>query len=248
MGAIERIWHDIDIRPVLATLSVPTLVLHRTGDPIEAVEAGRDFARTVPGARFVELPGDDWFVWAGDQQRVLREVEAFLRELRDEEAELDRMLATVLFTDIVASTERNKTLGDRPWKQLREQHDATVRAMFARYRGLEQDNAGDGFFATFDGPARAVRCAQAIIETVSALGLEIRAGIHTGEVAATSGKVSGIAVNIGARIAALAEPSDVLVSQTVKDLVAGSGIAFEERGEHELKGVPGRWRLYVATA
>jgi class 3 adenylate cyclase len=248
MGAIERIWHDIDIRPVLTTLSVPTLVLHRTGDPIEAVEAGRDFARTVPGARFVELPGDDWFVWAGDQQRVLREVEAFLRELRDEEAELDRMLATVLFTDIVASTERNKTLGDRPWKQLREQHDATVRAMFARYRGLEQDNAGDGFFATFDGPARAVRCAQAIIETVSALGLEIRAGIHTGEVAATSGKVSGIAVNIGARIAALAEPSDVLVSQTVKDLVAGSGIAFEERGEHELKGVPGRWRLYVATA
>jgi class 3 adenylate cyclase len=246
MEAIERIWHDLDIRPVLSTLGVQTLVLHRTGDPIESVEAGRDFARRIPGARFVELPGDDWFAWAGDQDAVLREVESFVRDVREEEAELDRMLATVLFTDIVGSTERNRTLGDRAWKDLRERHDATVRAMLARYRGVEQDTAGDGFFAIFDGPARGVKCAQAVIEALRAFDLEVRAGVHTGEVAATAGKVSGIAVSIGARIAALAGPSEVLVSQTVKDLVAGSGLTFVDRGSHALKGTGGTWQLFQA--
>ena len=246
MEAIERIWHDLDIRPVLSTLGVPTLVLHRTGDPIESVEAGRDFARRIPGARFVQLPGDDWFVWAGDQDAVVREVESFVRDVREEEAELDRMLATVLFTDIVGSTERNRTLGDRAWKEWRERHDATVRAMLARYRGVEQDTAGDGFFAIFDGPARGVRCAQAVIEALRAFDLEVRAGVHTGEVAATSGKVSGIAVSIGARVAALAGPSEVLVSQTVKDLVAGSGLKFVDRGSHVLKGTGETWRLFQA--
>lgn len=247
MTAIERIWHDIDIRPVLATLGVPTLVLHRVDDPIESVETGRDFARRVPAAKFVDLHGNDWFVWSGDQDAVIHEVEAFLRDLRAEEAELDRMLATILFTDIVASTARTRELGDRAWKELRVQHDAAVRAMLGRYRGTEQDNAGDGFFATFDGPARAVRCAHAAIDAVGALGLEIRAGVHTGEVVATDRKVTGIAVNIGARIAAQARPSEVLVSQTVKDLVAGSGLTFAARGEHALKGVEGSWQLYAAT-
>jgi class 3 adenylate cyclase len=247
MPAIERIWHDIDIRPVLPTLSVPTLVLHRVADPVESVETGRDFARRVPGAKLVELPGDDWFVWAGDQDLVLGHVESFLSALREEAAELDRFLATVLFTDVVASTERSRVLGDRAWKELREQHDVTVRAMLARYRGQEHDNAGDGFFATFDGPARAVRCAQAVVEAVARLGLEVRAGVHTGEVVAAGGKVSGIAVNTGARIAAEAGPAEVLVSQTVTDLVAGSGLTFVDRGEHDLKGLDRAWRLYAAT-
>lgn len=152
----------------------------------------------------------------------------------------------MLFTDIVASTERNRTLGDRAWKELRERHDATVRAMLARYRGVEQDTAGDGFFATFDGPARGVKCAQAIIEALRTFDLEVRAGVHTGEVTATAGKISGIAVSIGARIAALAEPSEVLVSQTVKDLVAGSGLTFIDRGSHALKGTSGTWQLFQA--
>jgi class 3 adenylate cyclase len=247
MEAIERIWHDLDIRPVLQMLGVPTLVLHRTGDPIESVETGRDFARTVPGARFVELPGTDWFVWAGDQDAVLDAIEAFLRDLRDEEAQLDRVLATVLFTDIVGSTEQNSRLGDRDWKLLRDRHDAAVRALLGRYRGVEQDTAGDGFFATFDGPARAVRCAQAVVEAVRPLGLEVRAGVHTGEVASTEGKVMGTAVNIAARIASVAEPSQVLVSQTVKDLVAGSGLTFAAQGSRELRGLDGDWLLFEAA-
>ena len=157
MVAIERIWHDIDVRPVLETVSVPTLVLHRSGDPIESIDAGRDFARRIPAARFVELPGDDWFVWSGDEAAVIREVESFLRDVRAQEAELDRMLAAVLFTDIVGSTARTSTIGDSKWKEMRERHDAIVRSMLARYRGVEQDNAGDGFPATFE--ARPVQCA-----------------------------------------------------------------------------------------
>jgi class 3 adenylate cyclase len=247
IAAIERIWSETDIRPILPTIQAPTLALHRTGDPIEQVEAGRDVARRIPGAKFVELPGDDWPPWAGDYKRVLDEVESFVRAIRHEEAQLDRMLATVMFTDIVGSTERAAELGDRVWGNLVEQHHATVRTLLARYRGKEIDTAGDGFFASFDGPARAVRCAQAIVEAVRPLGLEIRAGLHTGEVETIADKIGGIAVSIGARVGGIAAPSEVLVSQTVKDLVAGSGLEFEDRGEHILKGVPGAWRVFAAT-
>jgi class 3 adenylate cyclase len=175
------------------------------------------------------------------------EVGRFLAQLREEEASFDRVLATVLFTDIVGSTERAAQLGDRRWRELVERHHATVRALLARFRGVEVDTAGDGFFASFDGPARAVRCALAIVDAVRPFGLEVRAGVHTGEVETIGGKIGGLAVIIGARVAALASPSEVLTSQTVKDLVAGSGLTFEERGGHELKGVPGEWRVYAVS-
>jgi class 3 adenylate cyclase/pimeloyl-ACP methyl ester carboxylesterase len=246
IAAIERIWSETDIRPILPAIQAPTLVLHRTGDPVEHIETGRDLARRIPGAKFVELPGADWPPWAGDQKTLLEQVESFVREIRQEEAQLDRVLATVMFTDIVRSTEKAAELGDRAWRHLVERHHATVRALLARYRGREIDIAGDGFFASFDGPARAVRCAQAIVQAVRPLGLEIRAGLHTGEVEMIADRIGGIAVNIGARVGGIAAPSEVLVSQTVKDLVAGSGLEFEDRGEHVLKGVPGAWRLFAA--
>jgi class 3 adenylate cyclase len=247
MIAIERIWAELDIRPVLPTIQAPTLVLHRTGDPVERVEAGRDFAWRIPGAQFVELAGDDWPVWAGEQKALFDAIESFLRGIREEEAELERVLATVLFTDIVGSTEKASSIGDRAWRQLVERHHSVVRAMLGRYRGVEQDVAGDGFFATFDGPARGVKCAQAIVDAIRPLEIEVRAGVHTGEVGTAGAKVSGIAVNVAARIAALAEPSEILVSQTVKDLVAGSGLRFHHRGSRELKGVEGGWRLYAVA-
>jgi class 3 adenylate cyclase len=182
--------------------------------------------------------------YLGDQESVLDEIERFVKEVRAEEASLDRVLATVLFTDIVGSSEKTAELGDSAWRQLLEEHHATVRRLLARYRGTEVDTAGDGFFATFDGPARAIRCAQAIPEAVARLGLKVRVGLHTGECETIAGKVGGIAVNIGARIGSIAAPSDVLASRTVRDLVAGSGFTFEDAGKHELKGVPDRWRLY----
>lgn len=246
--AIERIWHEIDIRPILPTIRVPTLVIHRRDDAIEDVEAGRDLAAHVPGARFVELPGGDNAPWAGDQDAVLDEVERFFRGVRDEDEELDRVLATVLFTDIVGSTVRAAELGDRRWRETVEGHHATVRRILAHYHGVEVDTAGDGFFATFDGPARAVRCAQAIVKAVRSLDLEVSAGVHTGEVETIDGKVGGVAVNIGARVVGMAGPSEVLVSSTVKDLVAGSGLEFEDRGERDLKGLPDRWHLYRAVS
>ena len=248
MIAIERIWAEIDIRPVLPTIQAPTLVLHRLDDPVEQFEAGRDFARRIPGAEFVELAGGDWPVWAGDQKALFDAIESFLHGIREEEAELDRVLATVLFTDIVGSTEKATAVGDRAWNELVERHHTTVRAMLGRYRGVEQDVAGDGFFATFDGPARGVKCAQAIVDAVRPLGIEVRAGVHIGEVGTAGDKAAGLAVNVGARVAALAEPSEVLVSQTVKDLVAGSGLRFHDRGSHELKGVEGAWHLYTAES
>ena len=192
----------------------------------------------------VVLPGDDHLPFLGDTETVLNEVERFVATFREEEAAFDRALASVLFTDIVGSTERAVELGDRAWRELIDRHHGVVRAMLARYRGREVDTAGDGFFATFDGPARAIRCALAIVDAVRSLGLEIRAGLHVGEVQVTEDGVRGVAVYLGARIGALAGPSEVLASQTVKDLVAGSGIAFEDTGEHELKGVPDRWRVY----
>jgi class 3 adenylate cyclase len=248
MIAIERIWAELDIRPVLPTIQAPTLVLHRTGDPVEHVEAGRDFAQRIPGAQFVELAGHDWPVWAGDQKELFDSIESFLRGIREEEAELDRVLATVLFTDVVGSTEKATAVGDRAWRELVERHHTAVRAMLGRYRGIEQDVAGDGFFATFDGPARGVKCARAIMDVIRSLELEVRAGVHTGEVCMSGEKASGIAVNVAARIAALAEPSEILVSQTVKDLVAGSGLRFLDRGNRELKGVEGTWNLYAVAA
>ena len=187
-------------------------------------------------------------IWIEDPEPYVSAIEGFLRSVRDEQAELDRMLATVLFTDIVGSTDKACELGDRAWTELLERHHQVVRAMLARYRGVEVKTLGDGFLATFDGPARAVKCAQAIVEAVRPLDLEVRAGCHTGEIELLGADVGGIAVHIGARVAALAGPSEVLVSSTVKDLVAGSGLVFADRGEHELKGVPESWRLYSVTA
>jgi pimeloyl-ACP methyl ester carboxylesterase/class 3 adenylate cyclase len=242
--ALARMNRGIDVRPALAAIHVPTLVLARDGDLAFTVEETRWLADQIHGARFVSFPGVDHFFWVGDQDQLLDEIERFVAEVRGQEADLDRVLATVMFTDIVGSTARAAELGDRGWGDLVERHHGTVRALLGRFRGKEVDTAGDGFFATFDGPARAVRCAEAIGDAVQDLGLEVRAGVHTGEVETIAGKVGGIAVNVGARIASLAGPSEVLVSQTVRDLVSGSGLAFEDAGEHELKGVPDRWHLY----
>jgi pimeloyl-ACP methyl ester carboxylesterase len=245
--ALLRMNTQIDIRSILPTIRVPTLVLHRTGDRDANIEEGRWIASQIPGARLVELPGDAHLPWVGDQDAVLDEIEEFLTGVRHG-PEPDRVLATVLFTDVVGSTERAADLGDRAWRDLLEDHNRIVRRELKRFRGREVDTAGDGFLATFDGPARAVRCAQAVAAAVRPLGLEIRAGAHTGEVELEpSGDIRGIAVHIGARVAARAGGGEVLVSGTVKDLVAGSGLAFEDRGEHELKGVPGMWRLYAAS-
>jgi pimeloyl-ACP methyl ester carboxylesterase len=245
-AALLRMNSYIDVRDVLPTIRVPTLVLHRTGDHDVDVAEGRYLASKIPGARFVELTGDDHWISAGNPDEIAGEIESFLTGTRPAE-ELDRVLATVLFTDIVDSTKRAVELGDRRWRQLLNTHDAAVRRELERFRGREVDTAGDGFFATFDGPARAVRCAISIGDAVRELGLDLRAGIHTGECELDGPKVRGIAVHTGARVASLAAPGEVLVSRTVKDLVAGSGLDFVDRGVHELKGVPGEWRLYAAV-
>ena len=242
--ALETMWRETDVRDVLPAVHVPTLVLHRTDDTVYSIAGARFLAEHISGARFVELPGGDHLAWEGDNDLLISQIDRFLRSVRDEEAELDRVLATVMFTDIVGSTERASALGDRRWKELLAAHHDVVRHLLARYRGREIDTAGDGFLATFDGPARAVRCARSTVEAVRPLGLEIRAGCHTGEVELDGDEVRGIAVHIGSRVGALAGPSEVLVSSTVKDLVAGSGLVFDDAGEHELKGVPDRWRLY----
>jgi class 3 adenylate cyclase len=235
---------ETDVRAILPTIRTPTLVVQRTGDEALPIEYGRYFAEQIPGAVLIELPGSNHAYMSPDQDEVLDQIERFVKALRAEEAELERALATVLFTDIVGSTERAAELGDSAWHALVERHHAAVRGALARYRGVEVDTAGDGFFATFDGPARAVKCATSIVEAVEALGVEVRAGLHTGEVETLDGKVGGIAVAIGARICALAGPSEVLASSTVRDLVAGSGLVFEDAGEHRLKGVPDRWRVF----
>ena len=242
--ALMRMNTQHDIREVLPTIRVPTLVLHRSGDIDVKVEEGRWIAEQIPGAKYVELPGDSHTLWGGDTDEIVDEIEEFLTGARPAR-ELDRMLATMLFTDIVGSTERAAELGDRRWRELLSGHDAAIRRELDRYHGHEVDTAGDGFLATFDGPARAVRCAVAITDAVRLLGLEIRAGVHTGELELAGDKVRGIAVHTGARVASLAAPGEVLASSTVKDLVWGSGIDFEDRGTHELKGVPGKWNIYA---
>jgi pimeloyl-ACP methyl ester carboxylesterase/class 3 adenylate cyclase len=242
--ALERMNREINATHALPSIHVPTLVIGKEGDLDFRIEQVRDTASRIAGASLVELPGSEHFPWVGTPDPILDEVERFVVALGEVEAELDRALATVLFTDVVGSTEKTAELGDRRWKAMVEEHHRLIRGQLARYRGVEVDTAGDGFFATFDGPARAVRCARSIVDAVAPLGIEVRAGVHTGEVETIDDKVGGMAVVIGARVGASAGPSEVLVSQTVKDLVAGSGLAFEDAGEHELKGVPDRWRLY----
>src|SRR6266542_3874647 len=240
---LARILGQVDVRSVLPHIQVPTLVLHRTGDRISNVEQGRYAAEHIPGARFVELSGVDHIPFLGDQDAILDEVEEFLTGARHA-VETDRVLATVMFTDIVGSTELAARLSDRPWSELLVDYHALVRRQLDGFRGREVDTAGDGFMATFDGPARAIRCARAIVEGVRALGIEVRAGVHTWECQIVGDRLVGIAVHIAARVCGLAEPGEVLTSGTVRDLVAGSGIRFEDRGQHELKGVPEAWRLY----
>jgi class 3 adenylate cyclase len=236
----------IDVRPILGSITVPTLVLHRAGDRRFDVRGARFMAASIPGARFVEVPDDDHIPWLGDTRAILDEVRQFLTG-ESHAAEPDRVLATVLFTDIVASTEAVQALGDKRWGDLVERHQGEVRAALARYRGKEVKTTGDGFLATFDGPARAIRCAQAIVAEAARMGIAVRAGIHTGETERLGADVGGIAVHIGARVAAHAAAGEVLVSRTVRDLVAGSGVAFADRGTHKLKGVEEEWALYAAV-
>jgi pimeloyl-ACP methyl ester carboxylesterase len=242
--ALYRMNIEIDIRHILPTIRVPTLVLHRSGDRLLAAGGARYMADRIDGARYVELPGDDHAPWWGDSDAVLDQVQKFLTGVRPA-PEPDRMLATVLFTDIVGSTQRASELGDRRWLELLDSYYALARRELERFRGREVKRTGDGFLATFDGPARGIRCASAVSESAGQLGLEIRAGLHTGECEIMGEDVGGIAVHIGARVAAEAAPGEVLVSSTVKDLVAGSGLQFEDRGSHHLKGVPDEWRLFA---
>jgi pimeloyl-ACP methyl ester carboxylesterase len=249
LEALARMNREIDVREVLPAIRVPTLILHGSEDTIVPAEAARWMADRIPGARFVEVTGAAHLHFGRGTDAINDEVERFLVDLwesgRWEDVETESVLATVLFTDIVGSSERLAELGDRKWAELLGRHHAIVRQEIARHRGVEVDTAGDGFFASFDGPARAIRCAQAIVQGTGELEISVRAGLHTGECEVVDGKVAGIAVHTGARVAALAQPGEVLVSRTVKDLVAGSGIAFADRGVHELKGVPGEWQLFA---
>ncbi len=247
--ALSLMNKEIDVRHILSAITVPTLIVHGTDDTVVPIEGSRYMAERIPGARMIEVPGAGHLAAGEVAVTLVREVERFLTDVWEsggwEEREPERVLSTVLFTDIVGSSERAADLGDRPWRELLERHHEIVRRELARNRGVEVDTAGDGFFASFDGPARAIQCACSVVEAVRELGLEVRAGLHTGECELVDGKAAGIAVHTGARVASQARPGEVLVSGTVKDLVAGSGIAFEDRGTHELKGVPGEWRLFA---
>ncbi len=238
-----RMYYEMDVREILPAIHVPTLVL--ASDPM--ADVANAMANAIPGAELARIH-DPAPVVGANPEPFVEQIARFVRRIEGEEAALDRVLATVLFTDIVASTERAARMGDRAWRDIVARHHALIRGLIARWRGREMDTAGDGFFAAFDGPARAIRCANAIVAGVRSLGIEVRCGLHTGECEVFDGKVSGLTVSIGARVAAQADPSEVLVSQTVRDLVAGSDLAFDEAGEHELKGVPDRWRLYRVRA
>jgi class 3 adenylate cyclase len=240
---LSRMNHQVDIRHVLPAIQAPTLLVHRARDSLVLAEGSRYMAERIPDARFVELPGEDHLWFFGDQDALLDEVEQFLTGTRPVR-EPDRVLATVMFTDIVGSTERAAELGDQRWRELLASHEALVRMQLERFRGREVQMLGDGVLATFDGPARGIRCARTICDEVRSLGIEVRAGLHTGECEMRNGDIAGIAVHTGARVSAKASPGEVLVSSTVRDLVAGSGIEFQDRGVHRLKGVPGEWRLF----
>ena len=246
--AINQMVKDIDVRHVLPAIRVPTLMLHGENDHLP-IGAARWMADRIPAARLVEFPGSHHRLLGAAREKAIDDIAHFLQDIwaAGAEPERERVLATVLFTDIVGASEKAAQLGDRAWSQLLELHHELVRRQLVHYRGKEVDTAGDGFFASFDGPARAVRCAGAIAEAVAELGLQVRAGLHTGECEVVDGKVAGIAVHTGARIASLATPGEVLVSRTVKDLVAGSGIAFEDRGARRLKGIPEEWHLYAVA-
>jgi class 3 adenylate cyclase len=248
-STIRRIFQligEIDVRDILPSIRVPTLVMHRRDDSFIKIEHSRYIAQQIPGARYVELEGADNMFSLGDSEALLGEIEEHLTGVRHEH-EADRMLATVLFTDICDSTRRAAEMGDRGWRFLLERHDALFRQALDRHRGREVKRTGDGFLATFDGPARAIRCAASVAEAMGSLGIEVRAGLHTGELEVMDGDLGGLAVHIAARVLDRASPSEVLVSGTVKDLVVGSGIDFQDRGQHELRGVPGEWRLFAVS-
>jgi class 3 adenylate cyclase len=244
--AYEVMNGQIDTRPILPTIQAPTLVMNRTGDLCARIDAARDMASRIPGAKFIEYPGNSHSAMLDDMDVVLSDIYEFITGERPIDS-FDRVLATVLFFDIASSTERAAAMGDTAWRNVLNSYYAVVRKELARYRGKETNTTGDGFLATFDGPARAVRCAMAVVLAVRQLGIEVRAGVHTGECELMGDNIGGIAVHAGARIMAKAEPGTVVVSRTVKDLVAGSGINFQDLGLHELKGVPGEWRLFSAS-
>jgi class 3 adenylate cyclase len=238
---------ELDVRELLPTVRVPTLVLHHTDDPFFPPERGRDVADRISGAKYVELPGRNALHYVEPWRDSFQEIAEFLTGQQADVAD-DRVLATVLFTDIVDSTRRATEMGDRDWHALLDAHDAVVRSQLARFRGREVNSTGDGFLAMFDGPQRAIRCAMATRDALQALGIEVRAGLHTGECEVRREDIGGIAVHIGARVSALAGPNEVLVSSTLRDLVIGSGLEFEERGVHDLKGVPGEWHLFAVAS
>jgi class 3 adenylate cyclase/alpha-beta hydrolase superfamily lysophospholipase len=237
----------IDVRDILPIVRVPTLILHRVGDRVIEIEQGRYLAENIPDAKFVELPGEDHLWWVGDSEALVNEVQVFLTG-KQSKIEIDRVLATVLFTDIVDSTKRAAEMGDSRWKNLLDTHNAVILREIDRFRGRAVRTTGDGFLAVFDGPGRAIRCGSAVRSELSRQGIEIRTGLHTGEIDLMGDDVGGIAVNIAARVLAQAADNEVWVSRTVKDLVVGSGFTFEERGTHNLKGVPGEWDLYAVEA
>jgi class 3 adenylate cyclase len=244
--AYEIMNGQIDTRPILPSIQAPTLVMNRTGDPCARIEAARDMASRIPGAKFKEYPGNSHSMMLDDMETVLSDIQEFITGKRPIDT-YDRTLSTVLFLDIASSTERAAALGDTGWRNILNSYYAIVRKELSRFRGTEINTTGDSFLATFDGPGRAIRCALAIAVGVRQLGIDVRAGVHTGECELMGDNIGGIAVHIGARIMAKAEPGRVVVSSTVKDLVAGSGINFQDRGLHELKGVPGAWHLFSAS-
>ena len=245
---IDRIWFETDASSAIEAIQVPTALYFRTGWPAAEIEAARELTARIPGACLIEVPGAEYAPWGGHHvDELTKRLGTFLSDVGQEEASFDRVLATVLFTDMAGSTERLAAVGDAAWKRIVEEHHRRARTLLARYRGREVDTAGDGFFAVFDGPGRAVKCALTIVDAMRDIGIDVRAALHTGEVEEIDGKVGGLAVNIGARVAGVAVAGEVLVSSTVRDLVAGSGLKFNYRGSHELKGIPGTWQLYRAS-
>jgi class 3 adenylate cyclase len=240
---MQQMLFEVDVRHVLSTIRVPTLVIHRRDDAWTRVGHGRFLAENIPGAKYIELDGSEHQYFLGDTTRLLNEIAQFVTG-RLPTPDVDRVLATVMFTDVVGSTDQASKMGDRQWLELLATHDGVTRAELERFRGREIETTGDGFLAVFDGPGRAVRCACAISDAVRAIGVRVRAGLHTGEIELRGDDIGGIAVHIAQRVQALAQPNEVLVSRTVTDLVGGSGIEFQDRGDHELKGVPGSWRLF----